>query len=134
MLFDPVFWQSIWYLTRPFVVIGLLIYFAPRILRGMGIIWREWRDIPPFSWWRALPDWCSWGIVMTAVALAGPFSDPPHGWDAVVFAIIFIWSCVGLTHGFRAIDRILSAHFDNRRLRREQRLRTEGRDEPFQAP
>ncbi|WP_406238212.1 hypothetical protein ACF3NX_12685 [Acetobacter orientalis] len=141
MLRDPDFWALIWFFVKPLVILGLVIYFTPRIIRGIRVIWSEWKDTPPISWWLALPDWCGWGIVMTLLSGVGQFMTwwdgkplDAYSWAVTIGMICMFWSIVGITHGFRAIDRILSAHFDNRRLRREQRLRTEGRDEPFQAP
>lgn len=121
------------------LLITISIMLIPRIIRGVRVIWSEWKDTPPISWWLALPDWCGWAIVMSGFALFGHFwpQDRPserYPWFVTIGMIGMFWSMVGITHAVRAIDRILSAHFDNRRLRREQRLRTEGRDEPFQAP
>lgn len=120
MLFDPVFWQSIWYLTRPFVVIGLLIYFAPRILRGMGVIWREFKTLPPIAWFFRLP----WGVggasILTLLSPAIFIFDkpsPPIGVFIIGcggFALIQ-WAGVLLYHGPIKVTRrtfsILKARF-----------------------
>lgn len=125
-----------------YLVVGLLFLgMLPNIRRGSRVLWARWRVRPPVSWWRALPDWCGWGIVMSAFALFFHWWPPGESqaylrypWIVTIGMIGMFWSMVGVIHAGRAIDRILSAHFANRRRLREQRRHMEGHDAPFEGP
>lgn len=120
-----------------YLVVGLLfLAMLPNIRRGSRVLWARWRERPPVSWWRALPDWCGWAIVMTAFPALGRFTPDSAGgpwpWGLILIFEIFVWGSVGMIHAGRVIDRFLSERFSKADRRRELLSHTEGRDQPFE--
>lgn len=96
-LFD----RAMLYLAVGLLFLGML----PNIRRGSRVLWARWRVRPPISWWRALPDWCGWGIVMTGVAVGGRFTPNAAGgpwpWAVEITFMTYVWGAVILIHAGR---------------------------------